>query len=271
MNAIVPRDDADEGSFGAVEQTNDHDVHAYQYVARVDSTQNDVCEFIASLPTTVHPHSYAYVIAFENGRIKVGRTANPRHRVSTHQREAYRHDIHVRAAWISPAFHQQYEVSFERAIIEFCAMHSTSTYGREYFNGVSFDAVVSFATRNVPNAVSIADKTQYDAQARSTERARALALSLGWRLSHDHDEQMISLADAKVAMAIAWKVARTGISIDRAEREVELGMRMPDDMDETYFVEFFDPAPDDGYIFTDEELAFAVQHVRYDVQRPIID
>lgn len=89
--------------------------------------------------------SYIYVIAFDSGTLKVGRSADAVGRLRTHSREANRHGVGVTSQWHSAPCSAREAVLYERQLIAFCASQGTLRAGTEYFAGLEHGEVQSFA------------------------------------------------------------------------------------------------------------------------------
>lgn len=85
---------------------------------------------------------YVYVVAFDSDLVKVGRSRNPKRRLSEHEKGAAVHGASITNSWVSPP-HVNYGDN-EALLIDFCAARTTAL-GVEYFRGVDFDEVAQFA------------------------------------------------------------------------------------------------------------------------------
>jgi hypothetical protein len=83
---------------------------------------------------------YLYVIEFENGTVKIGRTEDKASRISDHRTTGASLGVPVVRTWISDAHEASTET--ERALLE---RLPSPAYGREWFRDVSFNEVVAFA------------------------------------------------------------------------------------------------------------------------------
>lgn len=103
----------------------------------------------ARLPGKSPLGSYIYVLSFSGGHatrlgiIKVGFTVNPQARIRTYRTSLFPFGISVRKRWISEP-HGQAEDN-ESKLLDFCRRQAAPVNGREYFAGIDFDEVVSFA------------------------------------------------------------------------------------------------------------------------------
>lgn len=86
---------------------------------------------------------YVYVIGFNDGLVKVGRTQNPKVRLSTIRGAAGTHRMSIASNWLSP-LHKDFKSS-EKALIQAIKEAGGETAQREYFRGVNFDRAVSEA------------------------------------------------------------------------------------------------------------------------------
>lgn len=89
--------------------------------------------------------SYIYVIGFDNGLIKVGRTSRPQQRITSHKGNVYNISrAEIINQWVSVEHTNPDEN--ERKLISFCEVKSKKTGKRsEWFNNVNFADVVSYA------------------------------------------------------------------------------------------------------------------------------
>ena len=91
--------------------------------------------------------SYVYVLRFsgEAARrtIKVGVTCNPRSRIRTYRSHLTPFGITIGKRWVSEP--HEFAAGNEAKLINFCRERGVRVNGSEYFTGVTFDEVVSFA------------------------------------------------------------------------------------------------------------------------------
>lgn len=87
---------------------------------------------------------YLYVVGFDNGLVKVGRTSNPKVRLSTIKGAARTHGATVVSNWLSP-LHLSFKPN-EKALIQAIREAGGSSAQREYFRGVAFDRAVAEAS-----------------------------------------------------------------------------------------------------------------------------
>ncbi|MFY1597358.1 hypothetical protein [Micromonospora sp. WMMD737] len=80
---------------------------------------------------------HLYVLQFDNGVIKVGRTGDPRTRHERHERDCGRYGLTIKRRWVSEEW--QGAQWAERQLIAVCAKIGRRTpAGREYFRDVPF-------------------------------------------------------------------------------------------------------------------------------------
>lgn len=87
-----------------------------------------------------------YVVEFDTGIVKVGRSAKADRRLKTISREARQHGGGIARSWASEE-HANAPAN-ERALLEFCAgrgLRVTDGRNGEYFKGLDYPAVVAFA------------------------------------------------------------------------------------------------------------------------------
>ena len=85
---------------------------------------------------------HLYVVAFDSGVVKVGKSANAEARIEAHAKAGF-----VRSAWSSP---RHIECSkTERQLIAFCVRHGILHGGREYFRDIPFGLARDYAERIV--------------------------------------------------------------------------------------------------------------------------
>lgn len=92
--------------------------------------------------------SHIYVIEFSCGLIKVGKTRNPKSRISTHASTVrIVSGAEISREWVSIAHTNNSEN--ELKLINFCSSKfgNGKSKGREWFNGCSFDEVVIYAEK----------------------------------------------------------------------------------------------------------------------------
>lgn len=86
---------------------------------------------------------YVYVIEFTAGTVKVGRTNNPRNRITDHHDLAEVHGHGIARYWLSH-HHLNYEAN-EVELIAFGRRNSTGIVRNEYFTGLDYSQVITFA------------------------------------------------------------------------------------------------------------------------------
>ena len=87
---------------------------------------------------------YVYIVEFTDGTLKVGRANDLRVRLSRHLGDAEKFNLSIARWWGSP-LHRNY-ASNEKKLIDFAVGEGERSGGREYFTGVSFSAIRSFAS-----------------------------------------------------------------------------------------------------------------------------
>lgn len=90
---------------------------------------------------------YVYVLAFDNGLVKVGQTRNARTRFNAHKQSARNFGLTVTGRWESP-LHRGW-LENERALKRIASELGGTPTTPEYFSGVSFDALTEKA-RDLP-------------------------------------------------------------------------------------------------------------------------
>jgi len=86
---------------------------------------------------------YVYVLAFDNGTVKVGQTQNASRRLGNHKSSARGFGLAVTDEWVSP-LHADWRAN-EEALKAIATGLGGTPAGREYFSGVDFAAVVEKA------------------------------------------------------------------------------------------------------------------------------
>ncbi|MEU2789063.1 hypothetical protein [Streptomyces sp. NPDC007100] len=89
---------------------------------------------------------HVYVVSFESGLIKVGRSKSPTDRLRKYRQEGVIHVNPVAESWVSP-LHAKWSDN-EEQLIRFCEANGTMAsngYRGEYFTGLSFEQVRSYA------------------------------------------------------------------------------------------------------------------------------
>jgi hypothetical protein len=88
-----------------------------------------------------------YVLAFDNGTVKVGKTQNVGQRLNAHKSDARKFALTVTGEWVSPV-HVEWNAN-ENALKGIAASLGGTAVRPEYFSGVGFAAVVEEA-RGLP-------------------------------------------------------------------------------------------------------------------------
>lgn len=90
---------------------------------------------------------YVYVIAFDNGTVKVGCTQKVANRLGAHKRDGRKFGIAIADSWVSP-LHVEWEPN-EDALKSITARHggTPAWTGAEYFTGADYALVVDAATQ----------------------------------------------------------------------------------------------------------------------------
>jgi hypothetical protein len=148
---------------------------------------------------------YIYVLAFDNGTVKVGRTQNTVQRMYAHKSDARKFGLTITDEWLSP-LHAEWD-SNELQLKYFAAGLADVPMGREYFSNISFASVVSRATELAftPPPASEADEGITTIPAHTTLRA-------------------IRVARGLTSPMLAAKIAEQGIKVDPDHLlSVELG------------------------------------------------
>lgn len=91
---------------------------------------------------------FIYLIEFDNGVLKAGKSVSPHKRLLAVQGTAW--PAQMLRNWVSP-LHTSYGEN-ERTLLTYCKMLSTSSQG-EYFTGVDFSDALDYAQR-LPFAIS---------------------------------------------------------------------------------------------------------------------
>lgn len=88
---------------------------------------------------------HVYVIAFDNGIVKVGRTKDLRDRMRAHRGDGRKFGIEITDSWGSP-LHVEWGTN-EETLKELAVMHGGTPTCTEYFKGADYAAIVSAAGR----------------------------------------------------------------------------------------------------------------------------
>jgi len=149
---------------------------------------------------------HVYVLAFDNGTVKVGQTQNASQRMSTHKSTARGFGLTVTGEWVSP-LHTGWRAN-EDALKAIAADLGGTVTGQEYFSGVDFAAVVEKAqelTFTAPEPVVTYPARSADMSARDrairdaateivvrglADEARAARMALDEGIPTDFDKDM---------------------------------------------------------------------------------
>ena len=88
---------------------------------------------------------YVYVLAFDDGAVKVGRTQNSQQRLKTHRSRARRYGRTVTDSWTSP-LHLEWEMN-EDTLKVIAAKCGGTPRSPEFFTGADYAAIVIKADR----------------------------------------------------------------------------------------------------------------------------
>ncbi len=102
---------------------------------------------LSEVPGATEHGGYVYVIAFSNALVKVGKTRHARARLGDHRKDARMFGQTLTDCWVSPV-HDCWEEN-EQALMTLAGGLGGVPLSPEYFNGVSFDALVAKA-RDLP-------------------------------------------------------------------------------------------------------------------------
>ena len=94
---------------------------------------------------------YVYVLGFDNGTVKVGRTQNPAQRLGAHQSGARKLGLTVADEWVSP-LHAEWLANEDR-LKAIAADLGGTALSAEYFCGVAFAPIVEKASELAFTAV----------------------------------------------------------------------------------------------------------------------
>jgi hypothetical protein len=152
------------------------------------SRRGAVGEYIS--PPPAEPGcGHIYVIGFDSGTVKVGRTINPKQRLATHARIARVHGVTVRDSWTSDRHLGADET--ERQLIAFCCRWG-SQIDAEYFRDIAFENARAFAQLLADDATDrqlTAARAKQDAERRtylnSLIDAAGNDLSMIWQEAHN--------------------------------------------------------------------------------------
>lgn len=85
---------------------------------------------------------YVYIVEFENGTTKVGRTADPRKRLAAHRHDGLKLGINIARWWVSD-IHRRY-ADTESSLIRFARDEGSIQHANEYFYELDFSKCVEF-------------------------------------------------------------------------------------------------------------------------------
>lgn len=94
------------------------------------------------LPGTSRAGAYLYLVEFNSGTIKVGRTRNPASRLKNHATTGRPHGISVSRQWLSQP-HRHAEDN-ERLLLKFCHSRFTSVNEGEFFENADTGEIIAF-------------------------------------------------------------------------------------------------------------------------------
>lgn len=169
---------------------------------------------------------HVYVVEFDSGVLKVGRTGDSDSRLKAHAKAGY----FAASYWVS-ARHLDHRAT-ERRLIAFCAERGVLHGGREYFGEVRFDDAVAFSEVLTEHSVT-PEIARAVSDLRLIERRRAYVdfLSLSCEQMHDNFGKTVDQArqslrtmregsggDEDANAREAWEVA-TGLCDDSDESE----------------------------------------------------
>jgi hypothetical protein len=134
---------------------------------------------------------HVYVLAFDNGTVKVGQTQNAPQRLSSHKSIARGFGLTVTGEWVSPP-HAGYRAN-EDALKAIAASLGGTPTSQEYFSGVDFAAVVEKAQELTFTAPEAGESPEPDAEdpAQPAEPPQMTAREIAIR-----DDATKSVADA---------------------------------------------------------------------------
>lgn len=98
---------------------------------------------LTRLPSRANFGGFLYIVSFDNGITKVGRTADPQGRIRAHEQAGRRFGVRRVSVWVS-RLHDDC-VRTESELIAVARRLSVSHDGREYFTGLSFSDLVNAA------------------------------------------------------------------------------------------------------------------------------
>ncbi len=117
-----------------------------------------------ALPGRAAIGGYLYVVEYSSSLIKVGRTVDPRTRLSVHRQLGEAFSVTIARTWLSPV-HESFTKT-EKVLIGLAAAQCSASPLAEYFHGVDFDLLVEQA-----NAIPF-DVLDLDAHIAAVKTAR---------------------------------------------------------------------------------------------------
>ena len=119
---------------------------------------------------------HVYVLDFDNGTVKVGRTQNKQRRLKTHRSTARGFGMTVTDSWASP-LHVEWCLN-EETLMALAAKYGGTPVSPEYFSNADYAAIVSAATR-LPFTPPAEGATDGVACLRHPRSARECAITTG--------------------------------------------------------------------------------------------
>lgn len=115
---------------------------------------------LASLPRrAMHDGGYVYVVAFDNGVVKPGRTTYPYDRLVQHKSGCRVFGAALTDWWVSPP-HDGWKANEQKLIELARQLGGTPAGGAEYFTGISYDQLVEKARALDFPAVQVPETAQ---------------------------------------------------------------------------------------------------------------
>ena len=97
-----------------------------------------ICDIINTPKIEVKSEN-VYIVEFDTGIIKVGKSRNTASRIKRHSDEAKKYGVSI-----TKSYTKNNSSILESDLIQFCKLNSTVYYGNEYFKDLNFDSVVNF-------------------------------------------------------------------------------------------------------------------------------
>lgn len=190
-------------------------------------------ERFAGLPPRSSRCGYIYIIAFSTAEttVKVGSTADPRSRFTSHQAAGEPFGVDITDWWLSPE-HLEY-VNSERQLVRLVEGLGGRKVRNEYFTGIAFAEVVALAESMAITEVSPIDWQLAACRERAESRRRAeqhsadeqLNVQVGLRYTAEH----YGLTQQQVADIVerdrAGEVARMYDALVDSARQTRLAWR----------------------------------------------